>query len=234
VRMRARGIESFDDYAHLLDRDAAELDRLVGSLTVSVTRFFRNLPVWDVIAGDVVPELWQSERADIRVWSAGCASGEEAYSLAMLFHRHAATQGMLAQIGRVQVLGTDVDRAALAAADRATYSEQDVTDTSDELRSRYFTPAPYTPVPGIRRLVRFAQHDLLGADYPPARQDLIVCRNVLIYFDRPSQERVIERLTDSLIPGGYLILGKVETLLGAPRAQFLPVAPRERIFRKVS
>jgi chemotaxis protein methyltransferase CheR len=82
--------------------------------------------------------------------------------------------------------------------------------------------------------VRFARHDLMGSDYPPARQDLIVCRNVLIYFDRSTQEQVLGHLARSLTLGGYLILGKVETLLGATRGQFVPIAQRERIFRKVS
>ena len=235
LRLRARGVDSFVDYADLLDRDAAEFDRLVGSLTISVTRFFRDAPVWSAIARDVVPALWDSDRPDLRVWSAGCASGEEAYSIAMLFHRHAAVAGMLAQIERLSILGTDVDTSGLSAADRAEYAEKDLNETPAPLRERYFTSEPpFIPAPGVRRLVRFARHDLLGPDYPPAIQDVIICRNVLIYFDRPSQERVLEQFSRSLVLGGYLILGKVETLLGASRGRFVPVAQRERIFRKVS
>ena len=234
VRMRARGLDSFTDYSRLLDRDDVEFDRLIGALTISVTRFFRDTPVWRSVTTDVIPELWRSERADIRVWSAGCASGEEAYSAAMLFHRHAARLGMLPQIGRVQVLGTDIDKAALIAAEKAWYGEQDVADTPPELRERYFPDGPpFVPAEGVRRMVRFARHDLLGADYPPAMQDVIFCRNVLIYFDRPSQERVLDQFARSLSPGGCLILGKVETLLGASRSRFVPIAQRERIFRKV-
>jgi chemotaxis methyl-accepting protein methylase len=235
VRMRIRGTQSFHDYARLLEGDELELDRLVDSLTINVTHFFRNWPVWESIAREVVPVLWKSQEGEIRVWSAGCASGEEAYSIAMLFHRHAAISGMLAQIDRVNVLGTDVDPNALAAAKEASYRAADLIEVPQEFCSRYFSPtAPVVPVAGIRRMVRFSQHDLLGADYPPEDQHLIICRNVLIYFDRESQERVLRRFGGMVAPGGFLVLGKVETLLGASRTGFVPVAGRERIFRKVS
>src|SRR4051794_17011811 len=107
-RMRACGVDSLADYYRHLERDTTELDRLVGALTVSVTSFFRDPEVWRPVAEHVVPELWHSERTDVRIWSAGCASGEEAYALAMLFHRHASVQGMLSQIDRVQILATDL------------------------------------------------------------------------------------------------------------------------------
>ena len=235
VRMRALSLASFAEYSHLLDHDAGEFDRLIGTLTISVTRFFRDTPVWRAVSTEVVPVLWESDRPDITIWSAGCASGEEPLSMAMLFHRHAAKLGMLAQIDRVKILGTDVDKRALLAAGRAEYSLSDVVDAPSELRERYFSPGPpFIPPAAIRRMVRFAEQDLLGPDFFPGIQDVIICRNVLIYFDRPTQERVLDQFSRVLAPGGYLILGKVETLLGASRAGFAAVAQRERIFRKVS
>lgn len=234
VRMRIRGVATFSDYTALIDRDGTELDRLVDALTINVTRFFRNWPIWERIAEEVVRPLWHAELPEIRAWSAGCASGEEAYSLAMLFHRQAATQGMLAQIERVHVLGTDLDRRVLGMAEAGEYRETDLAEMPAEFRSRYIAGPPFRPVEGIRKLVRFARHDLLGGDYPPAEQHLIVCRNVLIYFDRPTQERVIEQFHDALAPGGFLVLGKVETLLGGVRRRFVATSQRDRIFRKVS
>ncbi|HTI64411.1 MAG TPA: protein-glutamate O-methyltransferase CheR [Gemmatimonadaceae bacterium] len=231
VRMRARGVHTYGDYASLLDRDALEYDRLLDTLTINVTKLFRNWEVYDALARYVVPELWGRELQSIRVWSAGCSSGHEAHSLAILFHRHAADCGMLQQLARVEVLGTDIDRACLAAAERGEYVEADFADTPPELRERYFSStAPFTVAPAIRAMVRFERRDLLTERPQPGACDLLVCRNVLIYFDRDTQIRLFDMFSDALAPGGYLLLGKVETLLGGSRARFTPVDARERIF----
>lgn len=235
TRMRAREAASYEEYLTLIDRDPREMDRLVDALTINVTRFFRNRAVWDSIAGVVVPSLWGAELRDVNVWSAGCASGEEAYSLAMLFHRHAAVSGMLPQIDRVAVTGTDVDAGALREAQAAQFPDAALVEVPEELRDRYFPAShPFQPAEGVRRMVQFRQHDLLRGPFPGPRQHLVMCRNVLIYFERTVQEQVIRHLQDSLEPGGYLILGKVESLLGGTRRGFEPVAQRERIFRKIS
>lgn len=233
VRMRARGVHTYVDYARILDDDAAEYERLLDALTINVTKLFRNWDVYAAMARTIIPELWERETASIRVWSAGCSSGEEPYSLAVLFHRHAATSGMLPQLPRVDILGTDIDRQCLLAAERAEFTEGDFSDTPDDLRRRYFNEAaPFTIVPSIKRIVRFERRDLLGEPAPPGRHDLIVCRNVMIYFDRDTQERLFEKFHDALAPGGFLVLGKVETLLGQARLRFAPVDARERIFRR--
>jgi chemotaxis protein methyltransferase CheR len=235
TRMRVREAASYEAYLALIDRDPREMDRLVDALTINVTRFFRNRAVWDSIAAAVVPALWGAKLRDINIWSAGCASGEEAFSLAMLFHRHAAVNGMLAQIDRVTVTATDVDSGALRDAQAAAFPEAALVEVPEELRARYFTAShPFQPGDGVRRMVKFQQHDLLRGPLPGPRQHLVMCRNVLIYFERPAQEQVIRNLQDSLEPGGYLILGKVESLLGGTRRGFEPVAQRERIFRRIS
>jgi len=234
VRMRARGVHTYEDYARVLDDDAAEYDRLLDALTINVTKLFRNWDVYASIAANVVPALFSSEQPQIRVWSAGCSSGDEPFSLAILFHRHAAITGMLAQLGRVEIVGTDIDRKCLEAAERGQFEEGDFSDTPDELRRRYFSSVrPFTVVRSVRDLVRFESRDLLRESPPPGRHDLIVCRNVLIYFDRDTQERLFELFYESLVPHGYLVLGKVETLLGRSRSRFAPVDARERIFRRL-
>ena len=233
VRMRARGVHTYDDYARLLDHDAGEYDRLLDALTINVTKLFRNWEAYDALAKRVVPELWARETESIRVWSAGCSSGHEPHSLAILFHRHAADAGMLRQLRRVQVLGTDIDRSCLAAAERGEYVEADFADTPQELRERYFTSTPpFTVASAIRAMVRFEHRDLITVRPEPGACDLLVCRNVLIYFDRDTQIRLFDLFADALAPGGYLMLGKVETLLGASRARFSPVDARERIFAR--
>ena len=234
VRMRARGVHTYTDYARLLDSDGAEYDRLLDALTINVTKLFRNWEAYAALASTAIPDLWSAENPSIRVWSAGCSSGEEPYSLGVLFHRHAAVNGMLPQIGRVSILGTDIDKQSLEHAERGEFEEGDFADTPDELRSRYFARStPFTVIPSIKRMVRFERRDLLS-DLPPAGLfDLIVCRNVLIYFDRQTQERLFETFHTALAPGGFLMLGKVETLLGVVRGRFAPVDARERIFRRV-
>jgi len=233
VRMRARGVHSYRDYARILDDDAGEYDRLLDALTINVTKLFRNWEVYASIAANVVPAVWGRRPPVIRVWSAGCSSGEEPYSLAILFHRHAAANGGLGDLARVQVLGSDIDRQCLAAAARGQFEEGDFADTPQELRDVYFTPEPpFTVLPAVRDLVRFERRDLLSDPAPHAKFDVIVCRNVLIYFDRETQERLFEKFYDALAPDGFLVLGKVETLLGAARGKFVPVDARERIFRR--
>lgn len=234
VRMRARGVHTYTDYAHILDNDATEYERLLDALTINVTKLFRNWEAYSALATQVVPTLWQRQTPAIRVWSAGCSSGDEPYSLAILFHHYAATQGMLAQLDRVTVHGTDIDRKCLEAAERGEFDEGDFADTPDDLRSRYFTPAaPFGVSSAIRKMVRFERRDLLADGAPPGKHDLIVCRNVLIYFDRETQERLFEGFYQALAPDGFLMLGKVETLLGHARTRFAPVDARERIFRRL-
>lgn len=233
VRMRARGVHRYAEYAALLDADTGEYDRLLDALTINVTRLFRNPEVFHAILDRVVPVLWASPRPRLRVWSAGCASGEEAYSLATLFHLHASAVGETDRLSRVEILGTDIDAASLAAAERAEFEERDFSETPPAWRSRYFAPAPpFVPDPAVRRMVRFQRHDLLREPPPRTAHDLIVCRNAIIYFDRASQERLFDAFYDALTPGGYLVLGKVETLFGRARQAFRVVDARERIFMR--
>jgi len=233
VRMRARGVHTYADYARVLDSDHAEYEKLLDALTINVTKLFRNWETYSVLRDRVVPALWALPDPQLSVWSAGCSSGEEPYSLAALFHEHAERAGVgpLAE-RRVQVLGSDIDARSLEAADRGTFEESDFSETPAELRRRYFAPAaPFTIVPEVRRMVRFERRDLLAEDAPKGQHHLICCRNVLIYFDRDTQERLFQKFREALAPTGYLVLGKVETLLGAARTRFAAVDGRERIFR---
>jgi chemotaxis protein methyltransferase CheR len=234
VRMRAKAVHTFDDYARLLDGDAAEYDRLVDALTINVTKLFRNLDAWGALAASAIPSIWDAAGGAVRAWSAGSSSGDEAYSIAALLHRHAELRGETDRLADALVLGTDIDRASLAAATRGTFGETAFADTPPELRARYFPgPAPFTPAPELRALVGFERRDLLQDPPPPGRWHLITCRNVVIYFDRPTQEALFERFHAALAPGGILFLGKVETLLGPVRQRFVAVDQRERIFRRL-
>jgi chemotaxis methyl-accepting protein methylase len=234
VRMRARGVHTFEDYAALLDTDAQEYDRLLDALTINVTRLFRNIEVYEAMRRDVVAPLWESDRPRIRVWSAGCASGEEPYSVAALFALHAAEAGKSAQLSRVDVLGTDIYRRSLEAAERGEIEEQDFDETPPDWRSRFFQKEPPFRIdPAVKRLVRFQRHDMLAEAPPRPLNEMIICRNAVIYFDRESQDRLFDSFHACLAPGGFLVLGKVETLLGRARRLFRPLNGRERIFQRV-
>jgi chemotaxis methyl-accepting protein methylase len=233
VRMRARGVHTYGEYSRVLDADAAEYERLLDALTINVTKLFRNWDAYRSVATNVVPALWDAPLSKIRVWSAGCSSGHEPHSLAVLFHRHAEQLHDLRRLTRVEVLGTDIDRRSLVAARQAEFSEADFTDTPADVRARYFSAvAPFTVSPIVRSMVRFENRDLLSDHAPRGPFHLIACRNVLIYFDRDTQARLFEAFHDALAPGGFLMLGKVETVLGPARAKFVAVDARERIFRR--
>ena len=234
VRLRAVGVHTFADYMAVLDREPREWERLLDSLTINVTKLFRNWEAWDALATRVIPQLWDRPDETLRVWSAGASSGEEAYSLAALFHRHAEQRGELHRLGRVEVLGTDIDQRSLQAARRGAYAEPAFADTPPALRARYFTDTnPATVIPEVRALVSFEERDLLRDPAPIGPWHLIACRNVVIYFDRESQENLFIRFHDALAPGGILFLGKVETMLGPARSLVAPVEPRDRIFRRL-
>jgi chemotaxis protein methyltransferase CheR len=230
VRMRACGVHTYGDYARLLQRDAAEYDRLLAALTINVSKFFRNPEVWQIVAERVLPELYAMGPQVIRVWSAGTASGEEAYTMGMLASDYAASNGLPED--RVRILATDIDRDSLEFARRGEYTDFAMTDIDPVLRDRWFERnSHYRILPGAGQHVRFDTLDLIRDEYPRG-QHLIFCRNVIIYFERAVQEELFRRFHEALEPGGFLVLGKVEALFGAASSLFQTVANRERVFRK--
>ncbi|HVF33982.1 MAG TPA: protein-glutamate O-methyltransferase CheR [Candidatus Saccharimonadia bacterium] len=235
VRMRARGVHTYEDYARVLDGDSFEYDRLLDALTINVTRLFRNGEVFTTLAARVIPELWSVGAPRLRMWSAGCSSGEEPYSLAALVHTHAVTQRDTSALSRVEIIGTDVHGPSLEAAAEGAYGANVFDEVPAEVRAAYFSagPPPFRVSGELRRLVRFETNDLLRDEAPGSGFSLIACRNVLIYFDRESQERLFEHFHAALAPGGFLVLGMVETLFGEARRRFATIDARTRIFRRL-
>lgn len=234
VRMRARGVSEYGAYAALLAREPAEYDQLMDALTINVTRLYRDALVWDLLAAAVLPTLWsQRSTASFTAWSAGCASGEELYTLAALLHQHAVRTGAQRELLRTSIIGTDIDEPSLRAALRGEYSAEACSELPVALRDQFFgATAPYQASAELRALVRVEKRDLLLDDAPANGLQLITCRNVLIYLDREGQERILRRFHAALAPGGVLVLGKVESLLGAARALFEVVDQRQRVFRR--
>lgn len=226
-RLRVRGVPSVGAYADLLDRDPDERIKLLSALAIGVTSFFRNPPVWRRLV-----ELIEAARpaGPYSAWSAGCATGEEAYSVAIAL-ADLAGRGV---IGEWSVLGTDVDERSLAAARTGDYPGR-VAAEIDRLG-----PGPGGRVvagrfqidPAIRARVAFRRDDIV-APVPRRRFDLVSCRNVLIYFGAEGQTRAIRNLTSALAEGGLLLLGKAELAATDPTAALELVDRRERIYRRI-
>jgi two-component system CheB/CheR fusion protein len=230
VRMQTLGAKGFAGYLDLLQVDT-EFTRLFNTILINVTSFFRDPQHWDYLRDEVVPRLvGPSGTPDpIRVWSAGCASGEEACSIAMLL---AEAVGAEAFRERVKIYATDVDEEALAQARHAVYSAQSAADVPPPLLERYFEKQDdhYVFNKELRRSVVFGRHDLIQ-DAPISRVDLLICRNCLMYFNTEAQSRVLARFHFALVPRGVLFLGKAETLL-AQSQTFDPLDTKRRLFVK--
>ena len=237
VRMRARGVHSFTDYSRLLDADGHEYDRLLDALTINVTKFFRNAETWIALA-PFLAERWQARSGAVAVWSAGCASGEEPYTIAAALAETARTTGTSEWLPRASVLATDIDRVSLERATAARYPAGAFSETPAEVLRRWIAPpaadGSRAPVDAVRSLVKIQRHDLTTGRSPGGPFDLVVCRNVVIYFDRETQERLFQLFATTLRPEGLLLLGKVETLLGPARDLLRMENPRERIYRRPS
>lgn len=231
IRMRARGIHRYGEYGALLRSDPQEYERLLAVLTVNVSKFFRNYEVWQIVAERVVPALFELDVPRVRIWSAGSAGGEEAYTIAILLREHAEQHQLMRRLSRFEIVGSDIDREILERARRAEYTELAFGEIPSELRERWFTGASKNKLRDeIRRMVEFGALDLLK-DPLPGGQHLVFCRNVTIYFEREAQEEFMTRLRGTLAAGGYMVLGKVETLLGPLAREFRAISQRERIYQ---
>ena len=234
VRMRACGVHTYADYRALLDQSPAEYERLRDALTINVTRFYRNPETWSLLRGEIIPALCAAQPGEIRAWSAGCSSGEEPYTLATLFAERFNRDGRPENLLRVAIDATDVDRVSLDRARAARYDAERLAEMPPELVRAYLEPEglEYRVTERVRRRVFVRKLDLSREPPPRAEYHLIICRNVVIYFDRPMQERLFQTFAAGLTPGGFLVLGKVETLFGPARDRLTLVDPRERLYRR--
>jgi two-component system CheB/CheR fusion protein len=231
-RMQALKIERYSDYLDYLEVHPEEFALLFNTILINVTAFFRDTAAWDFLATDVIPALIAEKkpRDPIRVWCAGCASGEEAYTLAIVL---AEALGLESFRQRVKIYATDVDQEALVQARQASYSARDVQPVAAELRAKYFEEVNNRFVfrPDLRRAVIFGRHDLVQ-DAPIPRLDLLLCRNTLMYFNAETQARILARFHFALNDMGVIFLGKAEMLLTRANL-FTPLHLKNRVFTKV-
>ncbi|WP_338476701.1 CheR family methyltransferase [Pseudomonas khavaziana] len=222
-------------YYNFLQLHPEETKALLGDMLIGVTNFFRDREAFEALERDVIPNLVKSledsvpHREEVRIWSAGCSTGEEAYSLAMLVAEQLALD---ASGAKMQVFATDIDERAITRGRNGVYPEAIITDVPPPRLRQYFTKEKnqhYRVRKEIREKVLFAKHSLL-ADPPFSQIDLIVCRNLLIYLDREVQRDILQMFHFALRPGGYLFLGSSESADGCLDL-FVPVDKRNRIFR---
>jgi len=231
-RLKAIEIGSYAEYLEYLEVHPEEFPYLFNTILINVTSFFRDEAVWESIGQQLVPELIEGKPAGepLRVWCAGCASGEEAYTAAMVL---AEALGVDQYCDRVKIYGTDVDEDALATARHGIYDAKQVESVPRELRDRYFemTNARYTFRADLRRTVIFGRNDLVQ-DAPISRVDLLICRNALIYFTAEVQTRILDRLNFALRDEGVLVVGRSEMLVKQTEL-FAPIDIKLRTFRKL-
>jgi two-component system CheB/CheR fusion protein len=234
-RMQVLGLEGFDAYRDHLEANPEEFALLFNTILINVTSFFRDPQAWEALDREVLPKLLEAKggHGPVRAWSAGCATGEEAYSIAILL---AERMGAEAFRARAKIYATDVDEEALAHARQASYGARDLEAVAPELRERYFerSGTRWSFRGDLRRAVIFGRNDLVQ-DAPISRLDLLVCRNTLMYFNAETQARIMQRFHFALNGGGadgYLFLGRAEMLL-TQSSLFAPVDLKCRIFQRV-
>ncbi len=232
-RMAIHRVKGMADYAAFLLANPAELDLLFKELLIGVTSFFRDPEAWEELSSIVLPELLARAAPDrrFRAWVVGCSTGEEAYSLAMVF-REARERLAMPATSTLQIFATDLNADAIAFARRGRYPPSIAADVSPARLQHFFRTQGdgYLIDPRIRESVLFAQHDVI-MDPPFTRLDLLLCRNLLIYFSATLQKRLLPLFHYSLLPGGVLMLGGSETV-GSAQNLFPPLSYKSRLYRR--
>ncbi len=229
-RMRIIGAVTYDEYHEFFLNDENEQDALRNALTINVTAFWRDPEVFDLLKKQVLPELIRSKRR-IRIWSAGCATGEEPYTLALIAHDLTRLRSDV----QVSIYATDLDRQVLNRAREGIYTPKSLKNLSKSQIFRHFTlrkDGNYEVRQHLREMVRFRNHDLMSGIPISNHLDMILCRNVTIYFTERQKNDLARMIHGSLINGGYYIMGKTEFLGREVEGLFEPYDSLQKIYRK--
>lgn len=241
-RLLATGCKNYDEYIEYLNQHNDELDNMIDVFTINVSHFFRNSLTFEYIRKIVLPDIISDKSKDpdasLRIWSAGCSFGEEPYSMAMIVDDTLQRETFSID---VNIFGTDIDKKALKKAAIGTYGSNSIKNTKYNYIEKYFTQAEnqFNVDPKIKSMVRFSFHDLLGKnDTVPSDSifggfDVVLCRNVLIYFEPEFQIRIFNKLYKSLKPNGYLVLGESEVPIESFRYKFKRECNICKIYRKI-
>jgi chemotaxis protein methyltransferase CheR len=229
VRLRATGSNSYGRYIVYLRNNPDEFKNLLNDLTINYTMFFRDTDVYTYLEKTLLPKIFQASKPT-RIWSAGCATGEEPYSLAIIVHKvlkQAITSHPLV------IYASDIDKDALYTGIKGEYSQKQLTNLDSNSIEKFFTREGenYKISSSVKQLVRFHEFDLMNS---PVHQnlDLILCRNVMIYFSKEGQQRIHMNFYKALKEGSYFITGKSEMLSGEPALKFVPIDQQVRVYQK--
>jgi chemotaxis protein methyltransferase CheR len=234
VRLRARQCNNLNEYLEVLALEPDELDKLIQAVTINVSGFFRNNETFDLIKEHIIPSILERKRdageKELNIWSAGCATGEEAYSMAIMLKHY--FKGPVNSM-EVSILGTDVNESFLDQARKGIYSPARLEEVMDEIKKRYFRKQEenFELVPKIRGMAVFEKQDILEA-LPSQRMDMILCRNLLIYLSKKIQGKIFRKFYHTLRPEGFLVLGKTESMLEPAKHGFSSIFPRERVYQR--
>ena len=235
-RLAQHNLSGFRDYYQFLRYDRKKDDEIadiMDILTTNETYFFREAFQLDAFTDEILPELMQAKSRErtIRIWSAGCSSGEEPYTIAMLMLEMNCFQGW-----RIEIVGTDISQRVVQAARKGVYGRSSFRSTEERYLKRFFTEAPdgYRICDEVRELVTISQMNLFDANRLAllGKMDVIFCRNVIIYFDGDSKKRVIESFYNTLRSGGYLLLGHSESLMNVTTAFALRHLKSDMVYQK--
>lgn len=201
------GAEGYEEYVHILKTDKARFEEFVTYLTINVSEFYRNPEQWQVMEKEIVPELIGKFGKNLKIWSAACSTGDEPYSLVMALSRHIP-------LNQIKIMATDLDKQVIAKAKVGLYSEKSIAAVPEDLKKKYFTRIglSYQISDEIKSRVEFKEHNLLENNYVSG-YNMIVCRNVLIYFTEEAKDEVFRKFYQSLAPGGILFIGSTEQII---------------------
>lgn len=207
--------KGYDDFCVLLKKDRKIFDDFVTYLTINVSEFFRNPSQWDTLEKDIFPLLLKNKRS-IRIWSAACSTGDEPYSLAMVLSK-------FIPLSAIKIIATDIDKEILLKAKKGEYIDKHLVNLPKDFQKKYFSERNgiFTISPEIKNCISFEQHNLLKDSYPQ-NMDLIVCRNVLIYFTEEAKNGIYTKFSQSLSKEGILFVGSTEQIIGSQKYQLQP------------
>lgn len=208
-----KGYKSFGEFFQALDKDRDLLYEFLDRMTINVSEFYRNGKRWEVLQNKIFPKLLK-ENKRLKIWSAACSTGEEPYSLAMVLSNHVP-------LSQVQVLATDLDENVIQKAKLGLYPERSLAEVPKDIQAKYFHQEGgfYKVSDDIKKTVTFKKHNLLKDNYD-SNFDLIVCRNVMIYFTEEAKDQIYENFSKSLRPGGILFVGSTEQIFNPGRYNF--------------
>ncbi len=234
TRLRVHHLENYNEYIQFLSKNPAEYDELLNVATINVSEFFRDTEAWEFVEKKIIPTIIQLKEAKnkriIRLWSAGSSKGEEAYTLAILFSEVLKTK---INEFNIKIYGTDIDKASLKDAQHGLYNPASVKNISTDRLNRYFNfdGKQYKIKEEIQALTHFQNKDLILGE-PLELIDFIICRNVLIYFTKELQTKVMAKFSSALQPQGFLMLGKTESFGPFMEEHFKSFNSAERIYQK--